>query len=688
MHNSAPANVLGKSRPCHRTPLPANEFLYGACYYPEHWDTETRRDDIRRMKKAGFNVVRLAEFAWDRMEPAPGQYDFSFFDERIADLGKAGIRVILGTPTAAPPRWMTAAHPEILRRDDRGAPLRHGSRQHASHAHPLFRSYCRAITRALAAHYRTNRHVIGWQTDNEFYCHYRDDHGPDVRAAFQHWLRARYKDSIAALNAAWGTAFWAQTYGSFEAVDTPAPDRPTYVNPSQQLDYFRFLSDVVTFFQRDQVQILRAANPHWFIFHNGIMPRIDYRGAFSDDLDFLGYDVYPFFSDGPADRAAAHAFNCDRVRSFRGNFMVPEHQCGPGGQNSYLHENPEPGETRKLAYVSIARGADALLFFRWRTCRFGAEMYWCGVLDHDNVPRRRYDEVTRLGRELRRVGKAILGTHVAFDAAVATGDFDAREAHLTYPMGLPSEQDIAEGIHREIRESGYSVGCVHPADALDGVRLYIVPHWVIFHKEWSDRLRQWVGDGGVLVIGSRTATRDMHNHVVAATPPAHLAEWTGAKVAEYGRQKADSGRVRSIQWDADLVDTAHWYEILEPADDAEIAAVWKGRHLDGSPAIVRRRVGKGCVYTVGTYLTPSVVRAALPRLAQDAALSRPWPDTPAGVEAVRRTDGKRSVWFFINQTEGSAHLPSTPKGTNLLTGRPHKGGVLTLKLHGVAVIAT
>ena len=672
----------------HRTPISFDRFLYGACYYPEHWDSETRRDDVRRMKDAGFNVVRMGEFAWDRMEPEPGRYDFSFFDEQIAALGEAGIQVIMGTPTAAPPRWLTAAHPEILRRDAQGVPLRHGSRQHASHAHPLFRSYSRQITRALACHYADNPHVVGWQTDNEFYCHFRDDHGPDVRIAFQRWLGRRYSGEINALNEAWGTAFWAQTYRLFEEIDTPIPGRPTHANPSQQLDYFRFLSDVVTEFQRDQVLLLRSANPNWFIFHNGIMARIDYRGPFSDDLDFLGYDLYPFFSDEPSTRAANQAFNCDRVRALCGNFMIPEHQSGPGGQNPYSQENPEPGELRKISYVSLARGADALLFFRWRTCRFGSEMYWHGILDHDNVPRRRYHEVAELGRELERVGPRLLGTSVAFDVGVAMGDFDAREAHLTYPMGLPSEQDVAKEIHRVLWEAGYAVGCVHPSDNLKGIRLYFIPHWVVFRPEWSASLRAWVEEGGVLVVGARTATRDVNNHAVSVPPPAHLASWIGASVVEYGRQKPDSGRIRSIEWNGAAVETEHWYECLEPAGDTKVVAQWKGRHLDGAPGVVCRHLGKGRVYYVGTYLTSPMIDAALPELLEASALRRPWPDHPAGIEAVERTDGKRSVWFFINHTDDTAVLPSSPQGRNLLTGEIAPGGAVSLPRHGVAVIET
>lgn len=620
------------------------------------------------------------------LEPEEGRFEFGLFDETIARLGAAGISTIFCTPTASPPRWLTWKHPEILRLDASGVPMRHGSRQHASYAHPVFREHCRRITRALATHYASNPHVIAWQTDNEIYCHFADDHGPEMQPAFREFLRRAYGGNIGALNRAWGNAFWAQTVRSFEDIETPCDKRPTYANPSALLDYARFLSDVVETFQHEQVVVLRAANPSWRIFHNGIMRRTDYRGPFCQDLDFLGFDIYPFFVQDPATRAASQAFNCDRARSFAGHFLVPEHQGNYGGQADYLHNTPEPGEMRLLALGSIARGADGLLFFRWRTCRFGAEMYWGGVLDHDNIPRRRYEELARLGGELRTAGPAILGTSVFCDVAVATGDYDVREAHATYPMGLPSEQSMAEGSHRAFLEAGYAVGCVHPEDDLSALKLYVIPHWAVFDPAWVPALERWVREGGTLVIGARTGSRTLDNHVVPVPLPGCLRGLAGAAVEEYSRENPGTAREKSIRLGKKTIPTRHWSEWYQPDRGTRVVATWKGRHYTGKPAITLRPFGRGRVVCVGTYLDHEFTRALLPELVRWSGIGKLWPGAPAGVEVVRRDGPEHRLWFFLNRAEKPLVLKSAPRGVDAFSGSRVSGAPVRLPVHGALLV--
>lgn len=676
----------GRTHLSHRRPLNLDFFWFGVCYYPEHWDDATRREDPARMAAAGVNIVRMGDFAWDVFEPEEGRFDFSLFDETIDRMAEAGIWTILCTPTAGPPRWLTRKHPEILRRDAGDVAMRHGSRQHASHAHPIFRRYCKKITSALARHYARSPHVVAWQTDNEIYCHFADDHGPEMQTAFRDYLKRAYRNDIHALNRAWGTSFWAQTYRSFADIETPRTGRPTYGNPSALLDYARLLSDVAENFQHDQAAILRAANPAWRIFHNGVMRRVDYRGPFSQDLDFLGFDVYPFFTHNPADRSCSEAFNHDRTRSLTGNFLVPEHQSSHGGQPDYIHNTPEPGEMRLMTYASIARGADGLIYFRWRACRFGAEMSWGGILDHDNVPRARYDELRQIGGEISRVGPAVLSTSVYCDVAVATGDYDVREGNAAYSIGLPSEQIMAEGAHRTFFEKGYAVGCVHPEDDLSQIKLYIIPHWCVFDPAWIPGLTDFVSKGGTLLIGARTATRDLNNHVVADTLPGCLRVLAGATVEGYTRENPGSDRPKSILWGKSEISTEYWNEWLQPDPGTEVLGIWKGRHYDGKAAMTSRKHGKGRVLYVGTYLTVAFLRAIRTQLTKIAGLEKNWPAASDGVEVVRREGKKERIWFFLNHTDKTVILKTTPNGINLLTGKSTHGKSLGLPRHGAAVI--
>ncbi|NJK92531.1 MAG: beta-galactosidase, partial [Blastochloris sp.] len=520
----------------HLRPLPLKTFLYGSCYYPEHWDAATRALDGERMAAAGWNAVRMGEFAWDYFEPEEGRFVFDLFDETIELLGKKGIKTILGTPTASPPRWLSVKEPEILRVDVNGVSQEHGSRQHASHFSPVFREASRRITQALARHYAGHPEVIGWQTDNEFHCHFSEDYSPSAQAAFVVFLKERYA-GIDALNKAWGTAFWAQTYRSFEEVPLPRPGKPTYVNPSHHLDYYRFLSWGVTLFQRDQVDILREANPAWFVFHNGTFGGIDYRHDLASDLDFLAFDTYPQFTHDVVDKPVNHAFTLDRMRSHAGNFLVPEHQSGAGGQEPYLHDTPEPGEMRCATWTSIAHGADGVLYFRWRTCRFGAEIYWHGILDHDNVPRRRLEEATQIGREVKLAEADLLGTSVRAELGLALDDYVSGSAHRTYSMGLPGSDAVAWDVHAHFWKQGYLTGAAHPSDDLSGFKLYVLPHLVVVvDPAWVSNLESYVRGGGILVVGARSGCRNTDNQAPAESLPGVLASLCGVTVEEYGRQ--------------------------------------------------------------------------------------------------------------------------------------------------------
>lgn len=671
------------AQPGHRRPWNTSRFHFGVCYYPEHWDDATRTQDAARMAAAGVNVVRLAEFAWDLMEPAEGRFDFTIFDRTIDTLSRHGISSILCTPTAAPPRWLTLAHPEVLRVDARGVRQEHGSRQHACTNSPEFRRHSRRITAAMATHFRGHPAVLGWQTDNEFHCHVSECHCPSCQAGFRAFLRRRH-GSVEALNAAWGNAFWAQGLADIDQAQTPRDGLPTHQNPGARLDYLRFLSAGVTTFQREQIDILRAAQPRWFVCHNGLYANIDYRGDFTRDLDVLGIDIYPMFTRDPALRPAAQALNCDRARCLGGNFIVPEMQAGPGGQPGYLLDTPAPGEMRQLAYAAIARGADSLLFFRWRSCRFGAEEYWCGILDHDNVPRRRYRELAQMGAEMARIGPAVLGTAVRVEAAVAWGDFDAQSANASYPAGTPGDQGARDAVHGALLRAGCAVGLVHPSDDLSGVRLYWIPHWELVRPEWVAPLTRWVEAGGVLVVGARSATRDAHNRIVPETWPGCLRPLVGATVEEFGRINHPASRPLRLRLAAGEVAAEHWYELLAPDPGTTVLATWSGQHLDGGAAITSRRVGRGEVVYLGTWSTDATVAALLPGLLVRAELAAQ-PGAAPGIQVTCREGAGKRLWFILNQCEAEAEVALPEAGIDLICNQPVAGRI-TLPRFGVAVI--
>ncbi|MBO6511737.1 MAG: beta-galactosidase, partial [Roseibium sp.] len=315
----------------------------GTCYYPEHWPVEIWEADARRMKETGLTWVRIGEFAWSRLEPSPGELDFDWLDQAIEILGQAGLKVVLGTPTATPPRWVVEKHPDMLAVDANGNPRKFGSRRHYCFSHGGYRQESDRIVTLLAERYGRNPHVGAWQTDNEYGCHDTTiSYSDAARAAFRIWLMDRY-GSIEALNRAWGNVFWSMEYASFEDIDLPNLT-VTEANPSHTLAFRRFSSDQVVSFNKRQADIIRARSDAPTS-HN-YMGRITDFDHFKvgDDLDIATWDSYPlgFLEDrvGASDehqRAYARqgdpdfqAFHHDLYRSVgKGRWWVMEQQPGP-----------------------------------------------------------------------------------------------------------------------------------------------------------------------------------------------------------------------------------------------------------------------------------------------------------------------------------------------------------------------
>lgn len=695
--------------------IQTDRFLVGAPHYPEHVDESYWDNDARRMAEAGFNVARLGEFAWHIFEPREGTFDFDLFDRAIEGLARRGVNTILCTPTATPPRWLTAKHPEILRLDGNGRSMGHGSRQYADTSSPVFRDYSRKITRAMADHYRDNANVIGWQTDNELNTSMPESYSPSALKEFQAYLQETYK-TIDRLNFAWGGDFWATAYGDFSEIVFPLDFSPSFPGPGHLQDYHRFLAFSTARFQHDQVEILRATNAGWFIFHNlGGLRDIDFRGQFSTDLDFVGYDIYPFLYDEffrLGNHAKIQALHLDICRGFSGNYIVPEQQSGFGAQPGFCTLTPEPGEMRRMAMSSVARGADGIMFFRWRPAHFGAEIYWMGIIDHDDVARRRYDEARQFATEMTALKDKILGTHVRMDVGIAGSDFDNQEAHKTFPIGLPSPQDDATLLHQYCYDRGIACGFIHPEDDLSNLKVFYVPHWVIWKDNWTERLQVFAENGGIIIIGARTGTRDENNHVIRETAPGRsLSKLTGVRVEDFGRLAApganglfntmsrsgglvippdrpaeSSRRIRRYTFGNHEFDAGYFYENLAVEPEVEIIGVWSNRYAVGAPAITSRAVGKGRVLYVGTYLTPELTAQLATRTFADANVEPLVPDLPDGVEVTMRENDERQLLFMQNIKDTPVAVTGVPAGSNLLDGKRPVSGVLTLDGYGCAII--
>ena len=458
----------------------------GVCYYPEHWPEAQWAEDASRMAALGLTWVRIGEFAWSRMEPTPGTYDWGWLDRAIETLGAAGLKVVLGTPTATPPRWMLDRHPDMLALDKDGKPRGFGSRRHYCFSHRGYRGECARIVTALAERYGKNPHVAAWQTDNEYACHATTrSYSAAATAAFRDWLAQRYQ-SPDALNRAWGNVFWSMEYSDWGDISLPNLT-VTEPNPSHVMDFRRFASDEVASFNRLQVEVIRKHSPAP-ISHNymGAVTEFDHF-ATGADLDIAAWDSYPlgFLIDrvpGDPDHKRRfvrqgdpdfQAFHHDLYRAVgRGRWWIMEQQPGPVNWAPY-NPDPLPGMARLWAWEAFAHGAEAVCYFRWRQAPFAQEQMHAGLLRPDSVPAQAFGEAGIVAQEL--AGMPDVGTARADVALIF--DYASDWAWEIQPQGRSfSYFWMCFHIYKGLRRLGLNVDILPPDTAdLSAYRLVIAP---------------------------------------------------------------------------------------------------------------------------------------------------------------------------------------------------------------------
>lgn len=460
-------------------------FRLGVCYYPEHWPPAMWEADVRRMAEIGISRVRIGEFAWSCIEPEPGAFAWDWLDRAIDVLAAAGHGIILGTPTATPPKWLVDRSPEILAHDADGQPRKFGSRRHYCFSSPLYRAECARITSTLATRYGRHPALAAWQIDNEYGCHDTVlSYSPAAAGGFRKWLAARYGD-VGALNAAWGAVFWSGEYRGFAEVDPPNLT-VTEANPAHVLDYRRFASDEVLAFHRIQADIVRAASPDRPVTHNlmGFYTGFDHH-RLGAELDVATWDSYPLgftdegWFDAPDKLRYARqghpdlaAFHHDLYRGCSGGrWWVMEQQPGPV---NWAANNPAPlpGMVRLWTVEAYAHGAELVSFFRWRQAPFGQEQMHAGLLRPD-------DAFAPGAAEAAEAGALIGGLRAAGrgqgEVALVFG-YEAQWMIETQPQGAGFDHlRLAYEVYTGLRRLGLDVDIVAPGTSLAGYRMAVVP---------------------------------------------------------------------------------------------------------------------------------------------------------------------------------------------------------------------
>lgn len=626
-------------------------FAFGGDYSAEQWPEETWTEDVRLMKAAGVNLATVGVFSWAMLETAPGRYEFGWLDRLMDLLATHGIAADLATATATPPPWFSHAHPGSLPVGPDGQRLWYGSRQSFCPSSPAYRDAAVALVERLATRYADHPALALWHVNNEYGCHIARCWCDTSAEAFRAWLRRRY-GSVDALNAAWGTAFWSQRYTAWQEV-IPPRKTPSFANPTQQLDFYRFSSDELLACYRAERDVLRRLSPGVPVTTNFLVDRwsVDFW-SWAGEVDLVAMDHYLVAER--ADPYADLAFIADLARSLAGRrpWALMEHATSAVNWQPRNLAKP-PGQLRRDSLAHVARGADAVLYFQWRASRAGAEKWHSGMVPHAGTDTKVWREVVGLGAELAALAD-VAGSEVVADVAILL-DWSSiwAQSHESQPSVDMDPVALTEQWHGALRAATITADFAPPGGNLSRYRLVLVPALHLVSDADAANLVSYVADGGTVVVGPYSGVVDEHDHIRLGGYGA-WRELLGVRVEEFF--PLDAGQRVAL---SDGTSGRLWTE-LATADGAEVLVAYAGGPLAGGPALTRHAYGAGTAYALTTHLDAADVRALLVRVAVAAGVTPVIADPLPGVEAVQRrhTDG-RTYTFLANDTAAPVDVNGT-----------------------------
>lgn len=647
--------------------------MLGVCYYPEHWPEAIWAEDAAQMRALGLSCVRIGEFAWSRFEPRRGEFDFDWFDRAIETLGNAGLQVVIGTPTATPPKWLIDEYPEILPVDPASGAVRgFGSRRHYDFSSAAYCTEALRITEALARRYGRNPHVIGWQTDNELCCHDTALSASAVaRDAFRQWCEQQYQ-AIDRLNRAWGNVFWSMEYGSFDEIELPF-GAVCETNPSHRLAFRRFTSDQVVRFNRLQAELIRHHAPGQFVTHNFIPPQstgID-NHALSRALDFASYDSYPLgFTDRMMrNRSADEArrfmrtgdpdlttFHLDQIRGLsRGPFWIMEQQPGPVNWAPH-NPRPAPGMIRFWTIQAFAHGAGCVSYFRWRQVPFAQEQMHAGLLRSDRSKAEAWAEIEQVAAELETLELANHPRGTAPAAIIV--DVTALWLSEIEQQGAGYDYEaVLFQWYRALRAIGVDADFVMPGNDLAPYRLVLAPCLAMPDDAAVAALSRAAGP---VVIGPRSGAKTKDFTLPDSLPPGPLQAVMPVRVLNVETLRPDCPE--ALHWNGQTFGSHSWRETLDLGAGQSIAS-----YADGTPAAVRHNH----VLYIASLTDDAFLKALFAGLCDEAAI------TTVELDPMVRLQRRGDITFAFNYGDEPRAAPAEP-GARFILGGP------SIQAHGVS----
>ena len=639
-------------------------MIYGGDYNPDQWPEAIWEEDARLMQEAGVNLVSLGIFAWSKLEPQPGVYDFSWLDRIIELLHARGVSIDLATPTASPPPWLVRLDPDVLPVTAGGVKLGLGSRRHICPHNVTYREHAARLVTQLAHRYGNHPALKLWHIDNEYACHVGECFCETSAQAFRQWLRARY-GTLEALNAAWGTTFWSQQYGDWQEIQPPR-QAPAFINPSQTLDWQRFCSDSWLTCFEDQKVILREITPdiplttNFMGFHKGL----DYW-AWAAREDIVSNDAYPDTSE--PDWMIGSAMVCDLIRSLgKGRPWLLMEQATTHVNWRVRNVTKRPGVMRLGSYQAISRGANGVMFFQWRASQFGAEKFHSAMLPHVGTDTRVWREVKTLGAELKHLD-GLLDSEVRAEVAIL---FDWENWWALEQEGKPLNDlrlmPLIKSYYTALYHQGVTADFVHPEADLSHYRLVIAPQLYLVNDRAVGNITQYVTAGGVLLMSFFSGVVDERDHVRLGGYPAPFQKLLGMHVEEFAPYStSQTNEIHTL--DGQRFSCTQWSDVIR-LHGAESLATYLHDYYAETPAITRHQYGQGIGFYLGTMLDDEGLSWLLERVSAEAKLPVS-PAAPIGVELIRRSDEAHSWLFALNYSDQSVEIALDRSGREIVSGK-------------------
>ena len=667
------------------------KIWFGGDYNPDQWPDAARTRDRELFAQANIDTVTLGIFSWTRWHPGPDVYDFSELDTMIEQVSRAGLKIILATPTAARPAWLAAQHPEVNRVDFEGRQHRFGGRHNHCPSSPVFRSEAAEIAGRLAERYADLPNLLVWHVGNEYggacYC-------DRCAVGFREWLQAKY-GTLDELNRRWYTSFWSHTFTAWDeiwpsnALTEQAGGRDPRRTSFQAitLDYQRFSSAVQLqcyVIERDAIRAHSTDVPITTNFMGGHKP-LDYF-AWATELDLVSWDSYPQDEQSQARVAMWH----DLMRGLRGGapFWLMEQTPNV---TSWADANPikRPGVMRLWSYQAVAHGSDAVLFFQLRQSRGASEKMHGAVIGHaGRDDTRSFGEVSELGAELNRLDGEIVGARAHSEVAIIF-DWDAWWAleMSDGPSRHVSYLDTVISWYAALHRRNISVDLVHPDSDLSGYRVLLAPTLFLVRDGLAERVQSAVSAGASFVTGTLSGRVDVDDQAFLNDTPGPFAELCGVRVDETDALPPDQSNA-VVTADGTRYGCSLVYDLVQTTT-AEVIGRYAEDFYAGTAVITRRQVEQGQAWYVGSLLDAHGMDWLLGEVVDGAGVRPVIGGAVFPVEVTERHREDARYLFLLNHATAANVVVSDRDGTSLLDGEPvTRGQSLELPGRGVMIIKT